>query len=252
MIKKVLLTILGILGGGIVIIVLTVALVVNKSIPEGEAGPAAEALTDRIEATTALTAWRNTAAVEWRFDRRGNEHFYDKARGLIEVRLPGDEQLKVQYDKRNHKRFVAYAGEQKLEGEAAKAALTEAIKWHVNDLFWLNPFAALRAPGTERKLVGERALLVQYSSGGVTPGDSYLIITDANGRPERWQMWVSILPLKGIEFTFEGWQSYDTGAVLSSIHRGNITDINLSNIKTYATYPVAGETDRFAELLNVE
>jgi hypothetical protein len=242
--KKILLTLVGLLVGGALIIFLTIQFVVNKPIPEGAEGPAAEALTDRIEAATGLDAWRSTAAVAFRFDRRGNVHFRDIKRGLVEVRLPGDEKLRVLYNHKNQNQFVVFAG-----GEAAKAASQEAIKWHVNDFFWLNPFAALRAPGTERRLVGERAVLVTYSSGGVTPGDSYLIVTDESGRPERWQMWVSVLPLAGFEFTFEGWQSFETGAILSTIHRSSIADVNLSDIRTYHVYPAPGEADRFAPLL---
>jgi hypothetical protein len=249
LIKKILLTVLGILLGGALIILLTIRLVVNQPLPTGESGPAAEALADRIEAATNQSAWRNTAAVAFRFDRRGNEHFYDRRRQFVEVRLPGEEELRVQYNHNNQKHFVAFSGETRIEGEPARAALREAIKWHVNDVFWLNPFSTLRAPGASLELVGERALLVTYESGGVTPGDSYLIITDKNGRPERWQMWVSILPIRGLEFTFEGWQSFDTGALFSTIHRNKLTDINLSEIRTYATYPAAGETDRFAPLL---
>lgn len=250
MIKKILLTVLGIVLGGALIILLTIRLVVNQPLPSGESGAAAEALADRIETATAQKAWReNTAAVAFRFDRRGNEHFYDRRREFVEVRLPGDEQLRVQYNHRNQKQFVAFAGDKQLSGDAAADALQEAIKWHVNDVFWLNPFGALRAPGARLELVGERALLVTYDAGGVTPGDSYLIVTDENGRPERWQMWVSILPIQGLEFSFEGWQSFDTGAAFSTIHKNNLTDINLSEIRTYGAYPVPGEEDRFAPLL---
>ncbi|MCR9141306.1 MAG: hypothetical protein NXI24_03580 [bacterium] len=250
MIKKILLTVLGITLGGALIILLTIRLVVNQPLPEGASGPAAEALTDRIIAATNQQAWKeNTAAVEFRFDRRGNEHFYDRRRDFVEVRLPGDEALRVQYNHKNQNQFAAFAGDTPLEGEAAAEALREAIKWHVNDVFWLNPFGMLRAPGTTRKLVAERALLVSYESGGVTPGDSYLIITDENGRPERMQMWVSVIPIRGLEFTFEGWQEFGTGAVFSTIHNNNLSDVTLSDIKTYAAYPEPGTADRFAPLL---
>ncbi len=55
----------------------------------------------------------------------------------------------------------------------------------------------------ERRLVKTKtnkdALLVTYTSGGTTPGDSYLWHLDASGKPESYQMWVSILPIGGLE-----------------------------------------------------
>lgn len=249
MLKKILLTLLGLFGGGALILFLTLKLVLNQPVPEAEFGPAAEELAAKIEAATKLDAWERTAAVAFRFDRRGNRHFYDQGRDFVEVRLPGDEQLRVQYNHRNQNQFVAFAGKTRLAGEAAAEALSEAIKWHTNDLFWLNPFATLRAPGAELGLVGERALLVRFSSGGVTPGDQYLIVTDTNFRPVRFQMWVSILPIQGLEFSFEGWKEYESGALLSNIHKSNLTNIDLSQIRTYSSYPVPGEEDRFAPLL---
>lgn len=237
--------------GGTLIILLTIRLVVNQPLPAGDSGSAADALANRIEAATDQQAWQNTAAVSFRFDQSGNEHFYDRQRDFVEVLLSPktEKEIRVIYNHKNQNQFLAYAGETRLTGEAAREALREAIKWHVNDVFWLNPFATLRAPGVKLALVGERALLVTYESGGVTPGDSYLVITDENGRPERWQMWVSILPIQGLEFTFEGWQAYDSGALFSSIHKNKLTDINLSDIRTYKVYPTPGEADRFAPLL---
>ena len=249
MLKKIFLTVFGILIGGALIVLLTIRLIVNQPLPVGESGPAAEALADRIEAATAQQAWRDTAAVEFTFDRHGNKHFYDKRRHLIEVIAPGEKTIRVLYNHKNQNQFVAFADGNRLSGAEAHAALQQAIKFHVNDVFWLNPFGALRAPGAKLALVGERALLITYESGGVTPGDSYLIITDENGRPERWQMWVSVLPIRGLEFTFEDWKTYETGAVLSTTHNGSIAQVNLSGVKTYAQYPAPGEADRFAPLL---
>ena len=119
---------------------------------------------------------------------------------------------------------------------------------HTNDFFWLHPFSQLRAPGAQRFFVGSRALLVRYTTGGVTPGDAYLIITDEQGLPIRWQMWVSILPLKGFTFSFEDWQTFSTGARLSTTRRSPVLDIRLQRIKTYSHYPMLTEPDRFLEL----
>ena len=77
-------------------------------------------------------------------------------------------------------------------------------------------------PGTERSIVklkdGREGLKVQYNTGGVTPGDSYVWFLDENGQPEAWKMWVSIIPLGGIENSWEGWQTLSTGAKISTTH----------------------------------
>ena len=112
----------------------------------------------------------------------------------------------------------------------------------------------MRAPGAKRFYVQERALLLHYESGGLTPGDSYLIITDAKGLPQRWQIWASILPIKGMEFTFEDWQSSESGAYFSLLRRHRLLDIRITDLKTYLHYPPLSKggrqaKDRFAKLL---
>jgi hypothetical protein len=91
----------------------------------------------------------------------------------------------------------------------------------------------VRDPGTERKVVNTKmgkGLLVTYTSGGVTPGDSYLWILDQNNRPVKWKMWVSIIPLGGLEFTWEDWQKHE-GAWFAPTHVGPLgASVNLTDL----------------------
>ncbi|MEL6864257.1 MAG: hypothetical protein AAFP19_07560, partial [Bacteroidota bacterium] len=77
----------------------------------------------------------------------------------------------------------------------------------------------------------QEGLLVSYSSGGVTPGDSYLWILDESGQPVAWKMWVSIIPIGGLEFSWEDWMELPTGAKIATMHKSSLLDLDMSNIK---------------------
>lgn len=215
----------------------------DYEIPTGETGPTAEALRDRIEEATNIAGFRDLGAVEFTFGPSGNHHFYDIQRRFAEVRM-GD--TTVRFSLRDFKSRVERDGSVVTGAEAAEA-LRDAYKFHINDVFWLNPFAQLRSPGIELQKIGEQALLVTYSSGGVTPGDSYLIVTNAAGRPTHWKMW-TFVPVKGMEFSFEGWENFGDDVPLSLKHESFLAGIEIENVKVYEEYPAPGGTDRFAAL----
>ena len=75
------------------------------------------------------------------------------------------------------------------------------------------------------------ALLVTYTSGGTTPGDSYLWHIDEKGMPASFQMWVAILPIKGLQATWTDWTLTDSGAKLPTFHKLLFLGLELSNIK---------------------
>ena len=106
--------------------------------------------------------------------------------------------------------------------------------------------------GTSRKIVemedGSKALLITYSSGGATPGDSYLWILDENNLPKAWKLWVSIIPWGGLEFSWEEWQTLETGVKVSTKHHSFVRDVNLSDIKAAENLSDLMEEDPFAEL----
>jgi hypothetical protein len=77
----------------------------------------------------------------------------------------------------------------------------------------------------------KNAHLVTYTSGGTTPGDSYLWQFDDNGKPISYQMWVDILPINGLEATWENWIVTESGAQLPTFHKLVFLGLELTDIK---------------------
>jgi len=91
-----------------------------------------------------------------------------------------------------------------------------------NDSFWLSAPFKVFDNGTERSIVtledGRKGLMVTYVSGGTTPGDSYVWILGDDYKPVAIKMWVSIIPIGGIEFTWENYTQLSSGAWIAQDH----------------------------------
>lgn len=176
-----------------------------------------DALARRMMASVDADAWARTGAVRWTFFN-GDRHLWDRTRSL-DLFEHGDARTLIDL---NTHRGVATRGGRTLAGPEASAALDTAWKRWINDSFWLNPAVKAFDDGVTRSVVrgddGRDALLLSYRSGGVTPGDRYLWMFDANGRPRAWRMWVSVIPIGGIEATWEGWTRLATGAWVATKH----------------------------------
>jgi hypothetical protein len=185
--------------------------------PTGTSGPEADALAHAIEKAVDTEAFARTGAVRWTF-RMQRRHLWDRTRNLAQVRW-GRHEVLLDVNRQEGRTFT---DGQEVTGDRARRLVQKAHKAFINDSFWLNPLPKLFDPGVTRSLVrhdGADALLVHYSSGGVTPGDSYLWILDENKRPRAWRMWVSVLRIPGVEMTWEGWTRLPTGAWISTSHR---------------------------------
>jgi hypothetical protein len=205
--------ILGLLG------LLVVGYSLNEPRPQGKSGPAADALARSMEAAVDKEAWDRTGAVRWSFFER-HRYVWDRNRGLVELRWGDSRALFRTADQTGR----VWRGGIEQTGDDAKEGLSAAYAYWINDSFWLNPVVKFFDPGVERALVklddGRDALLVSYSSGGVTPGDAYLWIPGPDDLPEAWRMWVQIIPIGGIETSWEGWKELSTGAKISTQHEG--------------------------------
>jgi hypothetical protein len=223
--------------------------ILDKPLPEGKEGPAAEALADKLLAAVNLPAWDTLGYVSFASARSGRAYVWDKTHNMVESKWKTHRCL-VRPDAGTG---LAYTDGKLLDGTAAQELVKEAIHWFWNDSFWLCGYFKVRDPGTTRKVValeeGGEGLLVQYSSGGTTPGDAYLWKLDAQGRPTGWQMWTQVLPIGGLSFTWEGWQTLPGGAQIPTSKKGTVLSIDQENLKGGQSLAAIGlSADLFAEL----
>jgi hypothetical protein len=220
--------------------------IVSEPLPEGQQGAKAEALTDKIQAAINQTAWDSTAAVSFSF--RGSHHYlWDKKRNLVQVKW---DDKKVQYDTQTLE-GTAYENDTQLSDSKKIAAIKKANDYFNNDCFWLIAPFKLRDFGTARSIVmqdGQETLMITYSSGGSTPGDSYVWLLDQNYMPKAWRMWVSIIPVGGIETSWEDWKTFQNDLKIATNHKG-LFDLKLENVQTgQSIEQINNGTDPFANL----
>ena len=204
--------------------------------PTGTSGPEADALARRMLAAVDEPAWQRTGAVRWTF-RGDRHHLWDRRRGLARVRWAD---VEVLVDLASREGIARERGVRVDDDRAAKLVAKAFARW-TNDSFWLNPLVKLFDPGTERRLVrlgdGGDALLVEYTAGGLTPGDAYLWLLGADDLPIAWKMWTSNLPKGGVKASWEGWVELATGARIATLHKlalGKVTIEDLAGAATLA------------------
>jgi len=221
--------------------------VLSEPRPEGTVGPEADALARRLEAYSYPEGWRAMGAVKWTFADR-HDLLWDRYRQLISVRFDDFHALRHVHTATGGRVFEHG---REVTGDRRKDLLDKAYGIWANDSFWLNPLEKLFDEGVVRARVplpdGGFGLLVSYQSGGVTPGDAYLWIPDEKGAPRAFKMWVSVIPIGGLEATWEGWETLATGARVSTFHRVGFKTLELTNIVAAKRLrDLTGDEDPFA------
>ena len=215
------------------LIVGLVLFVLSKPRPHGTPGPEAERLAQHMSDSVNVSAWQRTGAV--RFTFYGHHHLWDRKRNydLLEW-----SKLRVLLRISNQS-GRAWMNDTELQGDAAKKVLDKAYALWVNDSFWLNPVVKVYDHGVTRSIVhdaNETGLLVEYSSGGITPGDGYLWITDGDGNPPTgWRLWVHVIPIGGVYSSWERWVTLPTGAKISTFHKLGPFTIEIKDLAGAAT-----------------
>ena len=154
---------LGIAASIGLLVIMTLGQLIDKDLPKGSEGEAAENLTNRIEQSINKGAWDNTGIVTWTF--AGGQHIWDRSRELHEYKR-GDK--RIQHSLKSRVGRVQQDGEWIAVGAGSRLEQKAWDSW-INDSFWLNPLAKLRDDGVKRLSVDQNQLLVSYTAGGNTP-----------------------------------------------------------------------------------
>lgn len=220
---------------GIAILVLVAfaiisAIVMHDERPTGTESEVAEKLVDRMWTSLNKDAYDSTRYISWKF--AGIHHwFWDKELNLVRG-VWGDVDVVFNADQPEQNKVVVNG--KPLKGAEAMDEVRKARDMFYNDSFWLiAPFKA-RDPGTSRKLVNSndgQGVLVEYSSGGATPGDAYLWHLDDEGRPKDFQMWVSIIPIGGIKAEWKDWKEMDTGFEIAENRGLGFMELKIDDIR---------------------
>lgn len=203
----------------------------DEDIPYGIKGAKAETLAIKMLDALDFEAYKKTNYIEWTFK---NKHHYkwEKDKNICTVYW---KDYKVILHLNNIENSKTYVHNFNVKGETEKELLEKAISYFNNDSFWLVAPYKIFDIGTERSLVtlenGDEALLVTYTSGGSTPGDSYLWMFDDNGKPKSFKMWTSLLPFDGLEASWSNWITTESGAQLPTFHKLLFLGLEMRGVK---------------------
>ena len=207
----------------------------NEPLPIGESGARADASAHKMLKAVNAEAFENTRYLEWTF--RNGKHYYkwDKVMGKVMVSW-GDTTVDLLIG--DPGKSTVFNREAIVDnGKQRKKAIEKSIELFNNDSFWLIAPFKVFDEGVERSLVklddGSEALLVTYTTGGTTPGDSYLWKLRPNGFPESFKMWVKIIPIGGLEASWDDWQLVESGAILPKTHQIGPMKLDMGNVKGF-------------------
>lgn len=206
----------------------------NDSLPQATPSKEADVLANKMLGALGNEAYKNTRYLEWSYRNGNHQYLWDKTMGLVDVSW---DKTVVNLNLTSTDKSKVVKDGNTMVGDEKTDLVKKALSYFNNDSFWLvGPFKVFDE-GTTRALVttedGKIRLLVTYTKGGDTPGDSYLWLLDESGIPESFKMWVQILPLKGQEASWEGWHRLETGVLLPQLHRIGPLKLDMGTVKAY-------------------
>lgn len=204
----------------------------NEDLPVGEESEQADVLSKKMLNALNYDAYKATDYIEFTFKKR-HHYKWNKTGNTCKVYWKN---YRVNLDLKDNSKSEVFKNDVKIEGENTQELIRKAVSYFNNDTFWLVAPYKVFDEGVKRSVVtltdNEKALLVTYTSGGSTPGDSYLWQLAEDGKPKSFKMWTSILPINGLEATWSDWTTTETGALLPSFHKLMVLGLEIDGIKT--------------------
>lgn len=204
----------------------------DEDLPNSMVSVEADQLAQKMLAALNDTAFYKTDYIEWSFK---GIHHYKWYKTDFKCDVLWDE-IRVELDLKNYNNSRVFVADHEYNGIEKHDYIHKAERYFNNDSFWLVAPYKVFDKGTLRGIVtteeGKKGLMVTYTKGGSTPGDSYLWHLDDNGMPVSFQMWVSIIPIGGLEASWDQWTITQSGAMLPTNHEILFLDLTLDNIST--------------------
>jgi len=225
--------ILGILLGVLLFLMLLTGILLNESLPIGKQGPQADALAHKMLNALNYKTYQKTRFLEWSF--RNDTHHYKWDKNTNEVVVAWEDN-RVILNLSDLTQSASFITGKRLQGEESTNLIVKALDKFNNDSFWLVAPYKVFDKGVSRSIVelsGAKALLVTYTKGGSTPGDSYLWLLNANGFPNAYKMWVGIIPVGGLKASWDDWMVTESGAFLPKSHQFGPLTLAMGNVKGY-------------------
>ncbi len=206
----------------------------NDPVPTGENPAQADFLAQKMLTALNHDAYKNTRYLSWSY--QGGKHHYrwDKTMGKVQVKW---DDYTAYINLNDPGKSTIKAEGLDISEEKEQELVKKSIAYFNNDSFWLVAPYKIFDKGTQRSLVtqedGKAALLVTYTKGGDTPGDSYLWKLNEQGLPVSFKMWVQILPLNGLEASWDGWHTAESGALLPQTHKVGPFTLDLGTVRAW-------------------
>lgn len=209
----------------------------------------ADILAQKMLKSLNYEAWDSVKFLSWQ-SPGGKDYLWDKKRNLAIIKWNNTEVVL----NLNTLNGVAKFKGLYLEDKKKEKAIKKAWAYWCNDSFWVFAPFKIFDVGTERSIVEEPdasyGLMVEYLSGGVTPGDKYLWLLDETFKPIGYKLWVKIIPIGGMYFSWDEWITLKDGAKLATLHKSSIKDFGINKIREGKSYIDFGfSNDPFLELL---
>lgn len=228
------LKITGLVIGIGILVLLVFGWIKSEPLPTGRSGAQADALATKMLTALNIEAYKNTRFLEWSFRNEANHFIWDKEMGVCTVKWD-DYEVALNLNKPSQSK-VTKNGDL-LKADDRQKIIEKALSYFNNDSFWLVAPYKVFDKGTERSIVefedSSQGLLITYTSGGDTPGDSYLWILNENGFPNSYKMWVKVIPIAGIEASWDDWIVSESGAFLPKTHEFGPITMEMGNVKGY-------------------